>query len=259
MNIAPTGPRAERLRFPGSSGEPLAARLHLPVGTPAAYALLAHCFTCSKDYKPIRRVGETLAEHGYATLSFDFTGLGESAGDFSSTTFGSNVDDIEAATAFMAGSHGPVALLVGHSLGGAAVLAAAERIAGVRAVATIAAPSDTAHLARRLEQARSDAGDAQRFSVEIGGRRMDVGSRLVADLRRQKLREKVAALPVPLMIFHSPADRVVDIEEARTLFRWAPHPKSFVSLGQADHLLLENPADAAWIGHLLAAWMQRYL
>ena len=272
-----------RLQFTGGTGEPLAGRLHLPEGQTVGHALIAHCFTCSKDYKSMRRISETLAEHGFGALSFDFTGLGESRGDFASTTFSSNLEDIEAAAAFLKQEAGEVSLLVGHSLGGAAVLAAAERIPSVRAVATIAAPSDTEQLARKLDDARGrtargaagpdgnrdDTGDQSAdppnpngqdaFEVEIGGRRIRLGSGLLEDLRKQNLHEKVSSLPAPLMIFHSPSDRVVDIAHARKLFELAPHPKSFVSLGEADHLLIDQAEDAIWVGHMLAAWGRRYV
>lgn len=257
----------KRLQFPGGGGEPLAGRLHLPEGEAVGHAVIAHCFTCSKDYKSMRRISQTLADHGFGALSFDFTGLGESEGDFAATTFSSNLEDIEAAAAFLEQEAGEATLLVGHSLGGAAVLAAADRVSSVRAVATIAAPSDTEQLARKLDHAKTgtahdSAGAAagqDAFEVEIGGRRVRMGAGLLEDLRKQNLHEKVSALPAPLMVFHSPHDRIVGIAHARKLFELAPHPKSFVSLGEADHLLLEKAEDAVWVGHMLAAWARRYM
>jgi len=249
----------ERVRFPGGNDQELAGRLELPAREPRAYALIAHCFTCSKDYKQIRRIAATLAEHGYGALSFDFTGLGESEGDFAATSFSSNLADLVAAAAYLERNHAAPALLVGHSLGGAAVLAAAERLPAVRAVATIAAPSNLEHLARRLDHAADRAEEPAAFAIRIGGRDVRVGRQLISDLRAQNLHALVAALERPLLILHAVTDNVVGIEHARKLYELARHPKSFISLGDTDHLLLDDPAAAPWVGHLLAAWALRYV
>jgi len=251
--------KSKSLRFPGGSGTRLAARLDQPRETPIAHVLFAHCFTCTKDYKAVRRISQVMAEHGYAVMSFDFTGLGDSKGDFAATTFSSNLDDLEAAAEYLARSHGEVGLLVGHSLGGAAVLGAAGRLPSVRAVATIAAPSDTSQLARRLDPAAEAALHGETFTARIGDREIRLGKELVEDLRDHELHPRISALSAPLLILHSPSDDVVGIEHARRIYRLATHPKSFVSLGNADHLLARDPADAEWVGHMLAAWARRYV
>jgi putative redox protein len=251
--------KVRSVRFTGSNGRSLAGRLDLPPGEPVAWALLAHCFTCSKDYKGVRRISSALARSGFGALAFDFTGLGESEGAFDETTFSSNLEDLAAAAAYLQREHGPAALMVGHSLGGAAVLAAADRIAGLRAVVTIAAPSDTLLLARKLSAAADRGPGREEIVVPIGARLVRIGRPLIDDLRVQNLHEKVAALPVPLLLCHSPRDAVVGIEHAQKLYRLAPHPKSFLSLGGADHLLAEDPADATWVGEVIAAWARRYL
>jgi alpha-beta hydrolase superfamily lysophospholipase len=248
-----------RLTFPGARGDTLAARLERPVGPIRAAALFAHCFTCSKDFKAVRRISRALVEEGVAVFSFDFTGLGESEGAFADTNFSSNIDDLEAAARFMETEVGAPELLVGHSLGGAAVLAAAHRLERVRAVATIGAPSDPAHLVTTLKRAAPDLAAAGEAEVTLAGRQFRIKQQLLDDLKEQRLIELVATLGRPLMIFHSPVDETVSIEHAATLYQAARHPRSFVSLDGADHLLLRDPGDAAFVGKVLAAWVERYL
>ncbi|MGH9382607.1 MAG: bifunctional alpha/beta hydrolase/OsmC family protein [Thermoanaerobaculia bacterium] len=251
--------RTERVTFRGKSGAELAARLERPVAEPRAYALFAHCFTCSKDLKAAVRISRALAEHGLGVLRFDFTGLGESEGDFAGTGFESNVEDLEAAAAYLASEHAPPRLLVGHSLGGAAVLKAAGRMPDVRAVATIGAPSTTEHLRQTLLEAAPELESAERAEVHLGGRRFTVGRELLEDLMQERLLEVVRELRRPLLIFHSPVDNVVGIEHAANLYAAARHPKSFIALDGADHLLLEREADAAFVADILAAWASRYV
>jgi putative redox protein len=248
----------KRLTFTNAPGERLAARLERPDAAPWAAALFAHCFTCSKDLKAVRRIGRSLVGEGIAVLSFDFTGLGDSEGDFAGTSFSSNVDDVVAAATAMAREVEVPPVLVGHSLGGAAVIAAAARIPEVRAVVTIAAPSDLGHLADRLERsgAKPDQPEAE---VVLAGRRFRVRPQLLKDLRAQNLKQVLADLRRPLLLFHSPVDEVVGIDHARRLFDAARHPKSFISLDGADHLLLRDPNDAAYVGRTLAAWLTRYV
>lgn len=250
---------SERIRFPGALGDQLAARLERPDSEPRAFTLFAHCFTCSKDFKSVRRISKSLVEEGIAVLSFDFTGLGESEGDFADTNFSSNLDDLVAAADYLRREHKAPEILVGHSLGGAAVLAAAHRIEGARVVATIAAPSETTFLARKLEPAADEAGPAGEAEVDIAGRKFRIRKQLVEDLREQNLRDHIGKLDKPLLVFHSPVDSVVSIEHARRIFDAARHPKSFVSLDGADHLLIKDPRDARVVGKLLAAWAGRYL
>lgn len=248
-----------RQTFTGALGDTLAARLELPQGDVRATALFAHCFTCSKDFKAVRRISQALIEEGIAVLSFDFTGLGESQGNFADTNFSSNVDDLVAAARFMESGIGAPTLLVGHSLGGAAALVAAHHIDSVLAVATIGAPSDPAHLVSTLERAAPELSAVDQVDVTLAGRTFRIKRQLLEDLGAQRVTELVATLDRPLMIFHSPVDQTVGIEHAATLYQAARHPKSFVSLDKADHLLLNDPADAEFVGKVLAAWSERYL
>jgi len=250
---------AETLSFPGASGDSLSGRLEQPVGAPWATALFAHCFTCSKDLKAVRRISRSLAEAGVAVFSFDFTGLGESEGVFADTNFSSNVEDLEAAARFLAERGNAPSLLIGHSLGGAAVLAAAHRLPGIEAVATISAPSDPAHLVDTLETAAPGLAERGEATAVLAGRRFTVKRQLLDDLQNQRLLDLVRTLKRPLLIFHSPVDKVVGIDHAAALFGAAKHPKSFVSLDGADHLLLDDPADAEFIGRMLTAWATRYV
>jgi uncharacterized OsmC-like protein/alpha/beta superfamily hydrolase len=251
--------RRDRVRFPGGSGFELAARVELPVGQPRAYALFAHCFTCSKDLKAARWISLALAERGIAVLRFDFTGIGESEGDFVDTNFSSNVDDLVAAADFLRERYGPPRILIGHSLGGAAVLSAAGRIPDSVAVATIAAPSDTNHLGERLLRMAPELDDRGEAEVHLGGRQFRVRRDLVDDLRERSLGPAIANLDRALLVMHSPSDEAVGIENAWRIFETAKHPKSFVSLDDADHLLLRRESDARYAGEVLAAWAERYL
>ena len=258
----------EHVEFPGSRGARLAGRLETPEGEPAAWALFAHCFTCSKDLKSAGGICRELLARGIAVLRFDFTGLGESGGDFADTNFSSNVEDLVAAADFLRRERQAPALLVGHSLGGTAMLAAAPRIPEALAVATIGAPSDTGHLRAKLAArvaglggATPEAGPAEEeaYELDLGGLRpVRIRRQLLEDLAGDHLHGVLPALGRPLLLFHSPVDRVVGIENAERLFLAARHPKSFVSLGDADHLL-SNPRDAALVGAVLAAWAGRYL
>lgn len=249
---------SERLTFTGSLGEKLTARLDLPDGEARAFAVFAHCFTCSKDYKSVLRISRVLAEHAVAVLRFDFTGLGESQGDFSDTNFSTNLEDLLAAADFLREHYRPPALLVGHSLGGAAVLTAARHIEEVRAVATIAAPSDTQHLGTLLVMKAPQVKVEGMAEVEIGGRKLRIKRQLLDDLQSHSVLDSVAALGRALVIFHAPGDRVVQIEHAHRLFEAAAHPKSLISLEGADHLL-SSERDALHVGKLLATWVDRYL
>jgi len=245
-----------RVTFESESGHALAGALDMPEGAPRAYALFAHCFTCGKGLTAIRRLSEQLTAEGIALLRFDFTGLGESEGEFADTTFYSNLLDLRAAAAYLAREHEPPAALIGHSLGGAAVLAVASSIESVRCVATIGAPADPAHVSHLLEGAEFD--ERGRAEVRIAGRSFTIGREFIEDLDRQDLPARVSSLGVPLLIFHSPVDAVVGIENAERLFKAAKHPRSFVSLGRADHLL-SDARDAAMVGHMLSAWASRYI
>lgn len=249
---------SEKLTFAGHDGATLAARLDLPAGPPRATALFAHCFTCSKDIEAARRIARRLAGEGLAVLRFDFTGLGHSEGEFANTSFTTNIQDLVlAAQALEARLSGPQ-LLVGHSLGGAAVLAAAARIPSARAVATIGAPADTAHVLAHMGAALETIRREGAADVTLGGRPVRIGRSFVEDVEATRLRDAVGALRAALLILHAPRDMMVGVENATALFLAAKHPKSFVSLDDADHLLTD-PADADYAAGVIAAWAARYL
>ena len=251
--------RSEAYAFEGAQGQKLAGRLDQPDGVPRAFALFAHCFTCDKTSKAAVRISRALAGIGIGVLRFDFTGLGESEGDFAATGFSSNVADVVAAAASMQARGLPPALLVGHSLGGAAVLAAAGDIAPARAVVSISAPSEPAHVLNLLGEKGVEAIEAQgRATVDIGGRPFMVGKALIDDVRVQTLRARLGHLGRALLIMHSPLDAIVGIDNATEIFVAARHPKSFISLDTADHLLTKA-ADADYAAEVIAAWASRYV
>ena len=247
-----------RVRFAGGAGAELAGLLEEPDVSPRAFALFAHCFTCTKDYKAYVNLSRALAEAGFAVLRFDFTGLGESRGDFAKTGFATNVADLAAAWQAVAEPRGLPGLLVGHSLGGAAAIRAGRRIGAVRAVATLAAPSDPASLLKLLVGREDQLRAEGRATVLVSGRPFELGASLMEDLKGASFAEDVALLGKPLMVLHSPSDEVVPLRHAAAIFQAAAHPKSFVALDGADHLL-SRPADGLWAGRLIAAWAGRYL
>jgi uncharacterized OsmC-like protein/alpha/beta superfamily hydrolase len=246
------------IRFPGSLGTQLAARLDLPSATPAAFALFAHCFTCSKDTLAASRISAALTTLGIAVLRFDFTGLGGSDGDFANTNFSSNVADLVAAAAWLREHHTAPKIVIGHSLGGAAVLAAAQEIPEARAIATIGAPFDPVHVRHLFQPALAEIETAGEAEVALAGRKFRIKKQFIDDLGSQDAKARIAALRKALLIFHSPRDTVVDIENAAQIFMAAKHPKSFVSLDNADHLLTRKQ-DAGYVAAVLAAWASRYI
>lgn len=250
--------RTERIEFPAARGAVLAARLDLPAGEPFAYALFAHCFTCSKDSLAASRISAALAELGIAVLRFDFTGLGGSGGDFANTDFSSNVEDLLAATEFLRASRRAPKLLIGHSLGGAAVLAAAGRIPEAVAVATINAPADPAHVRHLLGDAVAAIEREGEAEVNLAGRRFRIRREFLDDIARQPIDAAITSMGKALLILHGPGDEIVGIDNASKIFAAARHPKSFVSLDDADHLLTRRE-DAAYVAVVLAAWATRYL
>ncbi|KPQ08468.1 MAG: putative redox protein YhfA [Rhodobacteraceae bacterium HLUCCA12] len=247
-----------KIEFEGHSGATLAARLDLPEGPVRAAALFAHCFTCTKDLAAARRIAGRLAARGIAVLRFDFTGLGHSDGEFANTGFVSNVEDIRAAAEWMQSQDMAPQLLIGHSLGGAAVLAAASEIKGVRAVVTIGAPADPAHVLRHFSDALGSIRDKGKATVELAGRAFEIGRQLVDEVEQSRLTRHIGAMRAALLILHSPRDETVGIDNAATIFKAARHPKSFVTLDDADHLLT-RAADAEYAAELIAAWAARYL
>jgi uncharacterized OsmC-like protein/alpha-beta hydrolase superfamily lysophospholipase len=251
--------RIERTWFEGSGGDRLNARLDLPAGDPVAFALFAHCFTCSIELPAATRITRGLVDRGIGVLRFDFTGLGNSEGDFANTNFSSNVEDVVRAADMLRRSYAAPKVLVGHSLGGAAVLAAASDIPEAVAVATIGAPFDAVQVTRVLPlDAVAELDGSDEVTVEIGGRSFSIRRQLLDDLNAQNLTSAIRDLHRALLVFHAPRDELVDVDNARRIFDIAKHPKSFVSLDNADHLLTRR-ADAIYVAHVLAAWVDRYL
>ncbi|HRK56679.1 MAG TPA: bifunctional alpha/beta hydrolase/OsmC family protein [Burkholderiaceae bacterium] len=232
--------------------------LETPEGEAQGYAIFAHCFTCSKNSVAATYISRALAQRGMAVLRFDFTGLGGSEGDFSDTNFSSNIEDLVAAANFLAENYAAPALLIGHSLGGAAVLAAAQHLPEVKAVVTIGAPATADHIAHVFAGALNEIRKQTVAQVNLGGRTFSIRKQLIDDLAQHNTVEHIGALRKALLIFHSPLDEVVSIDEAARIFVAAKHPKSFVSLDRADHLL-SNKTDAAYIAAVLTAWAGQYL
>ncbi len=250
--------QTQRVEFDNGSGQQLKGLLDLPAGTPRAFALFAHCFTCGKNLKSAQMISETLAGAGIATLRFDFTGLGQSEGDFAETTFSSNVKDLLAACHYLDAEWEAPQLLLGHSLGGTAVLQAAAKVGSARAVATIGSPARPTHVEHLLDGAEDALARDGVADVSLGGRTFQLKRGFLDDLRQHDLPAQVRKLRKALLIFHSPLDEIVEIDNASELYQEALHPKSFVSLDQADHLL-SNLEDARYVGATLAAWAERYL
>ncbi len=250
--------KSEKLTFPGSSGERLAARMELPLGPPRAYALFAHCFTCTKDIFAASRIAGALAEQGIAVLRFDFTGLGASEGDFANTNFSSNVGDLVRAADFLRETRAAPKLIIGHSLGGAAVLAAAGEVPEAVAIATIGAPAEPAHVAHHFTEAREEIDASGEAEVLLVGRPFKIKKQFLEDIEAQRLEKAIAGMKKALIVFHAPRDQTVGIENAGKIFGAAKHPKSFVSLDDADHLL-SRKIDAIYVANVLGAWAARYL
>ncbi|WP_350333401.1 bifunctional alpha/beta hydrolase/OsmC family protein [Coralliovum pocilloporae] len=248
----------QRISFEGGLGETLAARLHVPSGTVRAYALFAHCFTCTKDILAAKKIADELAKRGIALMRFDFSGLGQSGGDFAETSFTSNVGDILAAADYLRQNYEAPAVLIGHSLGGAATLAAAGDIPEARAVATIGAPSEADHVIHNFAAHLDEIEHSGEAEVSLAGRPFTIRKDFVEDLRAQSVTERVATMKKPLMVLHSPIDDTVSIDNARDIFTAAKHPKSFVSLDNADHLL-SRAEDIAYAAEMIAAWASRYI
>ncbi len=248
----------QMIRFPGANGVELAARLEPAQGTPRTYALFAHCFTCSKDSLAATRISRALAAEGIAVLRFDFTGLGGSAGDFANTNFSSNIVDLRAAADFLRKNFVAPKVLIGHSLGGTAVLAAAAHVPEAVAVATIAAPFQPNHVRRLMQPAVAEIAARGEADVMLGGRTFRIRKQFLDDIADHNLRDAITGLRKALIVFHSPHDSTVNIDNAAQIFLAAKHPKSFVSLDDADHLLTKQ-VDAAYVAAVLAAWAGRYL
>lgn len=249
---------SEKFQFTGSEGHQLAAALDLPEGTPLAYALFAHCFTCGKDVLAAKRIATALAARGIAVLRFDFTGLGSSEGDFANSTFSSNVADLVKAADHLRETRQGPSILIGHSLGGAAILAAAGQIPDAKAVVTIAAPSDPAHVTGLFGDRIADIRTHGKVEVQLAGRPFHITSEFLDDIAEHNLMAHVTNLHRALLVMQSPTDDTVGIDNATRIFVAAKHPKSFVSLAGADHLL-SGKRDAAYVADVIAAWAERYI
>ena len=248
-----------KLTFPNQQGQQLSAWLDLPVGEhPGASVLFAHCFTCSKNLRAVRNISRALTQHGFAVMSFDFTGLGESEGEFAETNFSSNVDDLVAAAMYLAERVHAPAVLVGHSLGGAAVLQAATRIDSIQAVVTIGAPADPSHVRKHFREDEATLMKKGEATVSIGGRPFRVKRQFIEDLEAHDIETELPGLKKALLVMHSPQDTIVGIENAARIYHAARHPKSYISLDGADHLLSEK-ADSLYAGNMIAAWASRYI
>ena len=248
--------RSERFDFPNSKGEKLAAALDLPLGKPTAFTLFAHCFTCGKDMLAAKRIAEQLTMHGIGVLRFDFTGLGGSEGEFANTQFSSNVDDLIAAADHLRKRHAAPAVLIGHSLGGTAMLAAARKIPEARGVVTIAAPYHPSHVTNLFKADIDKLRKQGEIDVSLAGREFRIKREFLDDVAEKNLQDCIANLRKALLVFHSPTDDLVGIENASQIFTTAKHPKSFVSLAGADHLLSQK-SDAVYLANVIVAWAER--
>ncbi len=250
--------QTQKIEFPGHSGESLAARLDKPPGSVDAVAIFAHCFSCSKDISVARHISKQLADLGVAVLRFDFTGLGHSQGEFSNTNFSSNIEDLLHAANHLQDRGMPPSILIGHSLGGAAVLMAAGRIPSVQAVVTINAPADPNHVLHNFEAQLPEIESKDRAEVQLAGRPFTIKGQFVRDIRNFRLTPAVAKLGKALLVMHAPLDSTVGIENAAEIFAAAKHPKSFISLDKADHLIT-NPEDAQYAAAVVASWVDKFI
>lgn len=250
---------SQQITFAGASGNELAAVLETPAtGSPRGYALFAHCFTCTKDIFAARQIAKNLAQAEIGVLRFDFTGLGESEGEFASTNFTSNVADLVAAAAYMEAEQKPVQIMIGHSLGGAATLAAAPKVASAQAVCTIGAPADPAHVEHLFTEYSEQIKTAGKAEVLLAGRPFVIERQFLEDIAEISLERSIGKLGKALLICHAPQDDTVEIDNARRIYAAAAHPKSFLSLDGANHLLTRR-ADAEYVARMIAAWASKYL
>ena len=252
-------PKITKVSFKNNTAYELAARLELPIDQhPQAYAIFAHCFTCSKNVRAARSISQCLTKRGIAVLRFDFAGLGDSEGDFSDTNFTSNVADLTAAAEYLKANLEAPTLLIGHSLGGAAVLAAAADIPSVKAVVTIGAPAEPAHVQHLIQSASHEIEANGQAKVHIGQQSFNIKKQFLEDIQQTTLKNKINRLGKALLVLHAPQDRIVTIENAEKIYVAARHPKSFISLDGADHLLTKKE-DGHYVGEVIASWVGRYL
>lgn len=251
--------KSSKIEFKGSQGDTLSARYDEPENTPVkACMIFAHCFTCSKNLKVVGNITKTVAQRGIATLRFDFTGLGESDGEFANTNFTSNIEDLIAAYEYMQENHSAPTILTGHSLGGAAVLQAAHHMDSVKAVAVIGAPSDPEHVKKNFSLSIDQIEAEGEADVTLAGRTFKIRKQFLDDLEAHTMENYIRTLKRSLIIFHSPIDNTVGIDNAGEIFKAAKHPKSFISLDDADHLLTDDK-DSTYTGEVLASWAAKYI
>ncbi|MEJ5348046.1 MAG: alpha/beta fold hydrolase [Desulfosoma sp.] len=251
--------RVESLTFENLHGQKLSGRLDTPSeATPEALVLFAHCFTCSKNLTAVVHISRALTNAGYAVFRFDFTGLGESEGDFAKSSFVSHVDDVEAAAHYLAQQGLAPGVLVGHSLGGTAVLHAAPSVHSCRAVAVIGAPFNPTHVSRLLHPHRKTLQRDGAVEIVLGGKTVRIGRGFLEEIPDEEIERRLAGIRQPLLVLHAPEDTVVSVENGERLFRAARHPKSFVALSGADHLLSDKK-DAQYVGEVLAVWAKRFI
>ena len=248
----------KKVTFTNNVGHDLAAIIELPVEEPKSYALFAHCFTCNKNLTAIKNISRALNKCGIAVFSFDFTGLGESEGEFENTNFSSNVDDLVSAANFLKTNYSAPEILIGHSLGGAAVVFAAQQISGVKAVATIGAPSNPKHVSHLFKSGIDEINEKGEALLEIGGRAFKVQKQFLDDINKKNMEEVLQSLKLPLLVLHSPQDKTVGIENAAQIYKAAWHPKSFISLDGATHMI-SSKRDSLYVGQMIANWSERYI
>lgn len=250
---------AKKVEFLNKDGIKLAGKIEFPLTKiPEAYAIFAHVFTGSKNLSSARHISRALTLNGFAVLRFDFAGLGDSDGDFSDTNFTSNVNDILSASKFLEDNYEAPKIIVGHSLGGAASVFAANELDNVQAVATIGTPSEPEHVTHLFNCKMEDIEEKGFAEVEVGGRPFTIRKQFIEDLRSKKMFELVGNLRKAILILHSPQDRVVEIDHAAKIYHAAHHPKSFVTLDHADHMLM-NKDDAYYTGNVISSWVKRYI
>lgn len=249
----------KRVSFKNRDGHELSARFEFPLGAPPAhYAVFAHCFTCGKGIRAATMISRALTQKGFAVLRFDFTGLGQSEGDFAETGFTTNVADLIDAAAYIESEYRAPKLLIGHSLGGTAVLHAAAEIESIKAVVTVAAPFEAVHVKELFSDKAADIEKKGRAEVNIGGRNFEIGKEFLASLEKHRTASLLPDLRKALLVMHSPQDKIVEIKNAEEIYKAAHHPKSYVSLDGADHLL-QNDGDGAYVAEVIGAWSARYL
>lgn len=248
----------KKILFKNNQGQNLAAILELPETKPQAFAIFAHCFTCNKNLTAVYNIGKALNKQNIAVFRFDFTGLGESEGDFADTNFSSNVEDLIAASDYLAGHYSAPSLLIGHSLGGAAVLFVKSQLSSIKAVATIGAPSNPDHVSHLFANEISNIEEFGVAELSIGGRPFKIKKQFLDDIKSTKIESAIRNLGVPLLILHSPIDSVVGIDNAEAIYKNAKHPKSFISLDGANHLLSEKE-DSIFAGSMIAIWAKRFI